>query len=141
MRHVVIPLLLLAASAQAQGQDGNWSGRMRCDAIPGMTSGQLNAAFTMTVSGGVARYSREVQTASGQVSGRPETGQGRVGADGSVILEGGASPSGANAWSYTAQYTGRIIGDTLTLQGTQDGMVRTVPHQRPCRISLRRGAN
>lgn len=141
MLRAAIPLLLLASAAQAQGQDGSWSGRMRCDPIPNMTSGQLNAAFTMTVSGGVARYSREVQTTSGQISGRPETGQGRVGADGSVALEGGASPSGANSWAYTARYAGRIAGDTLTLQGTQEGTVRTVPHRRPCTISLRRSVN
>lgn len=114
---------------------------MRCDPIPNMTSGQLNAPFSMTVSGGIARYTREVQTTTGQVSGRPETGQGRIGADGSLTLEGSAAPSGQNSWAYSSRYSGRIVGDAVTLQGTQDGTVRTVPHQRPCTITLRKSGS
>lgn len=139
MRNAIIPLLLFTSAAQAQ--DGSWTGRMRCDAIPNMTSGPLNAPFTMTMAGGMAHYTREVQTTAGQVSGRPETGQGRIGADGSLTLEGSAAPSGQHSWAYSARYSGRIVGDAVTLRGTQDGTVRTIPHQRPCTIMLRRGGS
>jgi len=129
------------SEASAQPASVTWQGRMRCDAMPGITTIPLDIAFTLTVTGDMARYTRPVMQAdSRQTSGRAETGSGRVAADGAVTLRGSAE--GAE-YRYTATYQGRLPpgGGAARLVGTQDWVIptRNVATRRPCTIELRRG--
>ncbi|UFN47728.1 hypothetical protein LPC08_17135 [Roseomonas sp. OT10] len=134
-RCALAALLLLALHGAARAQEASWTGRLRCDPIPGMTAGSLNAAITVTVVEGLARYEREVQTPTGQNRGLPETGQGRVAADGAVVLEGRVQ---GPSWSYTARYAGRLAGRVAVLEGAQSWAMAGRSVERPCSARLER---
>ncbi|MFT8246380.1 hypothetical protein [Roseomonas sp. BN140053] len=127
--------ICLVTAAPALAQEAAWSGRLRCEPVPGTTQGVLNTPFRLTVSGTTARYERDVLTASGQTSGNVEQGRGTVSADGMVRLEGGASGRG---FSYTSQYQGRLTGTAATLEGWQDWNSRDSQSRRPCTVTLQR---
>lgn len=77
-----------------------WSGRLICDAVEGFTTQPLNVPFEVTVRRGVATYARPVLSSQSARTGVWERGEGRVGADGAVVLDGGA---GGRGFLYTAR--------------------------------------
>ena len=90
IRFLFLAILLCAASPlAAQGFNGVWQGRLTCDAVEGITQAPLAAPFTIRVDGAVAKYERPVLSASGARTGAWERGEGRVGADGALVLVAG----------------------------------------------------
>jgi hypothetical protein len=135
-------LLLPATPAPAQTQppnaDATWRARLMCDPLPPITQNPLNQAITVTVQGGIARYERIVSDQHGRPTGYAERGQGTVGRDGALTLEGLAT--GRN-FRYTARYSGHLRANgTGSLIGEQHWSADNAVGQltRPCRIGLRR---
>ena len=137
IRFLFLAILLCAASPlAAQGFNGVWQGRLTCDAVPGITQAPLAAPFTIRVDGVVAKYERPVLSASGARTGAWERGEGRVGADGALVLVGGSSGRG---FHYRARYEGRLGTDgEARFTGTQDWMLDDRDFARACSVELRR---
>lgn len=137
IRFLYLAVLLCAASPlAAQSFQGVWQGRLTCDAVEGITQTPLTAPFTVRVDGAVAKYERPVLSASGARTGAWERGEGRVGADGALVLQGGASGRG---FHYRARYEGRLGPDSeARLTGTQDWMLDDRDFKRLCYVELRR---
>jgi hypothetical protein len=137
IRFLFLAAMLCAASPlAAQGFNGVWQGRLTCDAVPGMTQAPLAAPFTIRVDGVVAKYERPVLSASGARTGAWERGEGRVGADGALVLVGGSSGRG---FHYRARYEGRLGTDgEARFTGTQDWMLDDRDFARACSVELRR---
>jgi hypothetical protein len=137
IRFLFLAILLCAASPlAAQGFQGVWQGRLTCDAVPGITQAPLAAPFTIKVDGSVAKYERPVLSASGARTGAWERGEGRVGADGALLLQGGSSGRG---FHYRARYEGRLGTDgEARFTGTQDWMLDDRDFARACSVELRR---
>lgn len=137
IRFLYLAVLLCAASPlAAQSFQGVWQGRLTCDAVEGITQTPLTAAFTVRVDGAVAKYERPVLSASGARTGAWERGEGRVGTDGALVLQGGASGRG---FHYRARYEGRLGPDSeARLTGTQDWMLDDRDFERLCSVELRR---
>lgn len=139
--HPAWPALLLAlaaAPALAQPVTGRWSGTIRCEPIPGVTRAPLTGPFTLTASGGAARYERPIMDPND--TNRPtayvERGEGRIGPDGALRLTGGAQ---GQTFRYTAAYQGRLVANApVELTGSQDWSGARAG-QRACTISLRPG--
>lgn len=138
----MLGLVVAAAPAAAQRQspqaDATWRARLTCDPLPPITQNPLNVAITLTVQGGVARYERVVLDAQGRPTGSAERGEGPVGRDGSLTLDGLAT---ARTYQYTARYVGRLgANGTGALEGTQEWRAGNAVGQmtRPCRMVLRR---
>ena len=128
----------LCAQAGAQSADGSFAGTIRCDALPRQRP--LVTSVTMTVADGQAKYEREIlDPRGGMPTGVFERGQGPVGSDGAVILTTHATAM-AQAYSYDAEYRGKIDGSLARLTGTQywkiKGQTGTIP--RPCTLELMR---
>jgi hypothetical protein len=125
----------LWAQAGAQSLDGRFAGTIQCDALP--RQGPLRTKVTMTVSGGVVRYERQIYHPDGTPSGIFERGQGPVGSDGAVTLK---THMAAPGYSYDAEYRGRIEGSGARFTGTQFWKIAketgTIP--RPCTLELMR---
>ena len=137
IRFLFLAAMLCAASPlAAQGFNGVWQGRLTCDAVPGITQAPLAAPFTIRVDGTVAKYERPVLSASGARTGAWERGEGRVGADGALVLVGGSSGRG---FHYRARYEGRLGTDgEARFTGTQDWMLDDRDFARACSVELRR---
>ncbi len=137
IRAALLAVMLCAASPlAAQGFNGVWQGRLTCDAVPGITQAPLAAPFTIRVDGAVAKYERPVLSASGARTGAWERGEGRVGADGALVLVGGSSGRG---FHYRARYEGRLGADgEARFTGAQDWMLDDRDFTRICAIELRR---
>lgn len=137
IRFLILAAMLCAASPlAAQGFQGVWQGRLTCDAVEGFTQAPLDAPFTLRVEGAVAKYERPVLSASGARTGAWERGEGRVGADGVLLLQGGSSGRG---FHYRARYEGRLGADgEARLTGTQDWMLAERDFARACTVQLRR---
>jgi hypothetical protein len=137
IRFLFLAAMLCAASPlAAQGFNGVWQGRLTCDAVPGMTQAPLAAPFTIRVDGVVAKYERPVLSAFGARTGAWERGEGRVGADGALVLVGGSSGRG---FHYRARYEGRLGTDgEARFTGTQDWMLDDRDFSRACSVELRR---
>jgi len=120
--------------ADAAAADDTYRGRLRCDAIPSLTVAPVDVEFTMAVHGATATYRRPVLSWDGQQMVGTEIGTGTIGADGSVILQGGVS---GRLGAFIARYTGRIAGTHLDLSGTESF---TAPRQyeRSCTITVDR---
>jgi len=123
-----------AACGEAAAADSIYRGKLRCAAIPSLTLAPVEVDFTMTVQGSSATYQRPVLSYDGKQTVGTETGTGTVGADGSVVLQGGIS---GRLGAFTARYTGRLTVGHLDLSGTESF---TAPRQyeRSCTISLDR---
>lgn len=139
---LVLVLSLCAGPGLAQGFDGTWNGRLRCDALNQPGQRPLDTAILVTVANGRAAFRRAVlNPADGSQTGIVEVGQGPVGADGSVTLEGGAN---GPRYNYTSRYAGRLSAaqGTGQLSGAQDwAATGTMSGQRrPCTIGLRRAS-
>lgn len=137
IRFLFLAILLCAASPlAAQGFNGVWQGRLTCDAVEGITQAPLAAPFTIRVEGAVAKYERPVLSASGARTGAWERGEGRVGADGALVLQGGSSGRG---FHYRARYEGRLGADGVArFTGTQDWMLDDRDFTRVCAAEVRR---
>ena len=137
IRFLYLAVLLCAASPlAAQSFQGVWQGRLTCDAVEGITQIPLTAPFTVRVDGAVAKYERPVLSASGARTGAWERGEGRVGADGTLVLQGGASGRG---FHYRSRYEGRLgPASEARLTGTQDWMLDDRDFKRLCSVELRR---
>jgi hypothetical protein len=136
LRRYLIALALLAVAAPAAAQDAVWSGRLICDPVEGFTTQPLNVPFEVTVRRGVATYARPVLTSAAARTGVWERGEGRIGADGAVVLEGGA---GGRGFFYVARYEGRLGPDaTAEFTGRQDWTTDGREFRRPCRVTLTR---
>ena len=137
IRFLFLAAMLCAASPlAAQGFNGVWQGRLTCDAVPGITQAPLAAPFTIRVDGTVAKYERPVLSAFGARTGAWERGEGRVGADGALVLVGGSSGRG---FHYRARYEGRLGTDgEARFTGTQDWMLDDRDFSRACSVELRR---
>jgi hypothetical protein len=137
IRFLFLAAMLCAASPlAAQGFQGVWQGRLACDAVEGITQAPLTAPFTIRVEGAVAKYERPVLSASGARTGAWERGEGRVGADGALLLQGGSSGRG---FHYRARYEGKLGADgQARFTGTQDWMLDDRDFKRQCTIELRR---
>jgi hypothetical protein len=129
-------MLCAASPLAAQGFQGVWQGRLTCDAVEGITQSPLDAPFTIRVEGAAAKYERPVLSASGARTGAWERGEGRVGADGALLLQGGSSGRG---FHYRARYEGRLGADGVArFTGSQDWMLADRDFTRPCAVELRR---
>ena len=129
-------MLCAAGPLAAQGFQGVWQGRLACDAVEGITQTPLAAPFTLRVEGAVAKYERPVLSASGARTGAWERGEGRVAADGALVLQGGSSGRG---FHYRARYEGRLGADSVArFTGTQDWMLTERDFARQCTVELRR---
>ncbi|MCA3322434.1 MAG: hypothetical protein INF75_03420 [Roseomonas sp.] len=137
IRAACLAVMLCAASPlAAQGFNGVWQGRLTCDAVEGITQVPLDAPFTIRVEGAVAKYERPVLSASGARTGAWERGEGRVGADGALLLQGGSSGRG---FHYRARYEGRLGADSVArFTGAQDWMLADRDFTRPCAVEVRR---
>ena len=137
IRFLFLAILLCAASPlAAQGFQGVWQGRLTCDAVEGITQAPLAAPFTIRVEGAVAKYERPVLSASGARTGAWERGEGRVGPDGALLLQGGSSGRG---FHYRARYEGRLGADGVArFTGTQDWMLDDRDFRRQCAVEVRR---
>ena len=137
IRFLFLAILLCAASPlAAQGFNGVWQGRLTCDAVEGITQTPLAAPFTIRVDGAVAKYERPVLSASGARTGAWERGEGRVGPDGTLLLQGGSSGRG---FHYRARYEGRLGADGVArFTGTQDWMLDDRDFTRVCAVEVRR---
>ncbi len=138
MRPIVLLAAGLAASpALAQPAPEHWTGRMRCEALPGRTMGPLDVAFALTIAGNRAHYERNVRDARSNAlaSGYWERGEGVLAPDGTLRLEGGAA---AQRWSYSAVYEGRLGRGRGELQGAQFWQDGGGTLRRACAINLRR---
>ncbi|MFN6955224.1 MAG: hypothetical protein ACK4PG_10565 [Acetobacteraceae bacterium] len=135
-RYLIALGLVLAAADPAAAQDTSWSGRLTCDAVEGFTTQPLNVPFEVTVRRGVATYARPVLSSQSARTGVWERGEGRVGPDGAVVLEGGA---GGRGFLYTARYEGRFgPGETAEFTGWQDWIADGRQFRRACRVTLTR---
>jgi hypothetical protein len=104
--------------------------------VEGITQTPLAAPFTLRVEGAVAKYERPVLSASGARTGAWERGEGRVAADGALLLQGGSSGRG---FHYRARYEGRLGADGVArFTGTQDWMLTERDFARQCTVELRR---
>jgi hypothetical protein len=125
----------LSIPAAAQSLDGNYTGLIRCDALPRQRP--LRTQVTMTVAEGQARYEREIYHPNGGPSGVFERGQGPIGPDGEVALK---THTAAAGYTYDAEYRGRIEGRLARLSGPQYWKIRgetgTIP--RVCTLELMR---
>ena len=129
-------MLCAAGPLAAQGFQGVWQGRLTCDAVEGITQAPLAAPFTIRVEGAVAKYERPVLSASGARTGAWERGEGRVGPDGALLLQGGSSGRG---FHYRARYEGRLGADGVArFTGTQDWMLDDRDFRRQCAVEVRR---
>lgn len=137
IRTACLAVMLCAASPlAAQGFQGVWQGRLTCDAVDGITQAPLAAPFTIRVEGAVAKYERPVLSASGARTGAWERGEGRVGADGALLLQGGSSGRG---FHYRARYEGWLGADGVArFTGTQDWMLDDRDFRRQCAVEVRR---
>jgi hypothetical protein len=116
--------------------DGSYAGVIRCGALPRQRP--LVTKATMTVTGGQATYEREIlDPTGGMPTGLFERGQGPVGPDGAVTLSTHATAM-AQAYTYDAEYRGKIEGSLARFTGTQywkiKGQTGTIP--RPCTLEL-----
>lgn len=135
-RYLIALGLVLAVATPAAAQDAVWSGRLVCDPVEGFTTQPLNVPFEVTVRRGVATYARPVLSSAAARTGVWERGEGRVGADGAVVLEGGA---GGRGFLYSARYEGRLGPEaTAEFTGHQDWQVEGREFRRPCRTTLTR---
>jgi hypothetical protein len=129
-------LALLLAAAPAAAEDSGWHGRLLCDAVEGFTTRPLDVPFEVTVRRGLARYARPVLSAQSARTGVWERGEGRIGPDGAVVLEGGASGRG---FFFTARYEGRLGPEgTADLLGWQEWESDGRRFRRACRATLSR---
>lgn len=129
-------MLCAAGPLTAQGFGGVWQGRLTCDAVPGLTEAPLAAPLTIRVDGTVAKYERPVLSASGARTGAWERGEGRVGAEGALVLVGGSSGRG---FHYRARYEGRLGADGVSqFTGAQEWMLDDRDFTRVCSIEVRR---
>lgn len=125
-----------AQPARAPDADATWRARLTCDPLPPISARRLHANFLLTVAGGVARYERVLLDTEGGSASFVERGQGRVGPDGSLTLEGGATGRGVR---YAARYSGRLQADGLgNLHGRQEWGPDSPVGQRtrPCGMRL-----
>lgn len=135
-RYLIALGLILAAASPAAAQDAVWSGRLICDPVEGFTTQPLNVPFEVTVRRGVATYARPVLSSGAARTGVWERGEGRVGPDGAVVLEGGA---GGRGFVYAARYEGRLGPDgTAEFTGRQDWTADRREFRRQCRATLTR---
>jgi hypothetical protein len=136
LRRYLIALVWLAAAAPAAAQDAVWSGRLTCDPVEGFTTQPLNVPFEVTVRRGVATYARPVLSSQAARTGVWERGEGRVGPDGAVVMQGGA---GGRGFVYGARYQGRLGPETTAeFTGHQDWTVEARQFRRDCRATLTR---
>jgi hypothetical protein len=142
VRWALLLALLVAigscAPVDAQSVDGSYAGTIRCNALPRQRP--LVTKVAMTVADGQAKYEREILDPNGGMgTGVFERGQGPVGPDGTVTLTTHATAT-AQAYSYDAEYKGRIEGGIARFAGTQHWKIRgqtgTIP--RPCTLELMR---
>jgi len=88
----------------------------------------------MAVEQGRVSYEREILQ-QGKKTGRFERGTGTVSETGDVAVKGwGATPS----MKFDAEYKGRITGDRIQLEGTQQWQDAGSVHTRSCQIELSR---
>jgi len=128
----------LVSTAAAQDADSRvLGGRIRCDAIPGMTRIPLNQPFEIRLSGKQARYTRKVRRPdTSEDSGYVESGSGTVSDDGMLVLQGRAEGRG---FQYTAAYEGRVDpAGAMRLTGVQHWSGTSFrSFDRSCTIELR----
>jgi hypothetical protein len=135
-RYLIALGLVLAAATPAAAQDAVWSGRLVCDPVEGFTTQPLNVPFEVTVRRGIATYARPVLSSQSARTGVWERGEGRVGPDGSVVLEGGA---GGRGFLYRSRYEGRLGPEaTAEFSGRQDWTTDGREFRRQCRATLTR---
>jgi len=88
----------------------------------------------MAVEQGRVSYEREILQ-QGKKTGRFERGTGTVSETGDVAVKGwGATPS----MKFDAEYKGRITGDRIQLEGTQQWLDAGSVYTRSCQIELLR---
>jgi hypothetical protein len=111
-----------------------WTGRLRCDALPGRVQGPLDVDFSLVVTGDRARYERDIRDPASVRTGVTywERGEGVVAPDGSLRLSGYAT---GRDWSYTTRFEGRLDASGAgELRGAQSWRSTS----RACVIQLRR---
>lgn len=129
-------MLCVASPLAAQDVQGVWQGRLTCDTVAGITQSPLDAPFTLRVNGAQVKYERPVLSAYGTRTGAWERGEGRVGEDGALQLQGGSSGRG---FHYRARYEGRLgVDGMVRFRGSQDWMLSDRDFTRQCAVELRR---
>lgn len=129
-------LAVLVVAAPAAAEDSVWHGRLLCDAVEGFTTRPLDVPFEVTVRRGLARYARPVLSVQSARTGVWERGEGRIGPDGAVVLEGGA---GGRGFFFTARYEGQLGPEgTADLVGWQEWESDGRRFRRACRATLTR---
>jgi hypothetical protein len=105
--------LLAGVPAMAQGLDGTWQGRIRCEAAGSL--GPLSAPIKITVAGTQARYERPVMNpADTSKVLATETGGGTLSPDGQVRMSGTV---GGATWRQDTVISGRMTRPGTTLGG------------------------
>jgi hypothetical protein len=128
-------LTALVAALPAAAQD--FPGRMQCEALAVVSPRPLDQRITLTIQGGVLRYTRNILNAQGQQVGTQETGEGRIGPDGAVTVTGSGT---TGATTFSTRLSGRVAPDgTVALSGTQTWLLRGGGSTRACTITGRRG--
>ena len=126
---------MLVFMASAAPTDGRYTGTIVCDAMPPSTP-QLRTTFSLDLRSGRVAYEREILRPNVGRTGTMERGNGTVTDAGDITVKGGAQDS---QFTLSAEYHGRIAGDRITLEGTQQwqyaqGDIRS----RSCQIALAR---
>jgi hypothetical protein len=137
---VVLALVAICLPSVVDGSsdyDGQYTGTIRCDVLPGQTVEQLRTDFSLKVTDGKAEYQREIlQPTNRSRLGVTERGSGTVSAAGEVVLTGSAA---GQTWSYQADYRGQFDKNTINLSGRQLWRLSNRPeHARPCTIAVSR---
>jgi len=128
-------ITLTASGVAAQGFDGTWRGTLTCGKLS-FTKGTQRVPLTVTVSGGSARFTRQVYNPNNTAVVGTEEGSGTVSADGAISLSSTwKSPTGRS--SYTASYSGKLAKGGGSLRGTQAWTLDGKGENRSCSIVLK----
>lgn len=132
-------LAFLLASGPSIATEGVWLGTLTCDAVQGVTA-PLDVDFALQVDAeGRAEYRAGTDVRRRNTGEGEERGNGKLAADGHLVLDGGAR---GMLWSQAAYYTGPLAADRIALTGShilrlRDGVDN---HRRRCRVELRRSS-
>jgi hypothetical protein len=133
---VVAACALFVSPSLAQSYDGTWKGQLSCAKLS-FTKGAQKVPLTLTVSGGAAKYTRQVWNQDNTAVVGTEEGSGTVSVDGQITLSSKWS-NASGKYSYTASYSGTVKGNNANLKGTQVWSFDGKTENRSCSIALKR---
>lgn len=127
MRLAATFLLLAGIALPATAARESWTGSYQCGPTASDSGSAYSSRITMLIENGEAHIARESAAIKESLSGR-------VGADGTVKLEGtGARKEGGTGWLY--RFDGRIEGNRLEARGAMLSP-NLVTRLRECSMSL-----